>query len=57
MSTCTRTAVTATTAAKPIENIARIYDLRHSAFIANTINQPVVGRSAEGMRILPGNPG
>ncbi len=40
----------------PLENIARIYDLRHSAFIANTVNQMVVGRSAQGMRVLPGRP-
>jgi len=41
---------------EPLENITRIYDLRHGAFIANTVNQMVVGRSAEGMRILPGVP-
>jgi hypothetical protein len=41
---------------EPLENITRIYDLRHEAFIANTVNKEVVGRSAEGMRILPGNP-
>ncbi len=40
----------------PVGNITRLYDLREKAFLGNTIGKRVEERSAEGLRIVPGNP-
>lgn len=37
-------------------NITREYDLGHRVFVARTVGQMVVGRSATGLRVAPGKP-
>lgn len=38
------------------ESITRVYDLRHNAFVMNTVNKMTDGRTLPGTRIIPGNP-